>query len=543
MTSLDATAPPGKSARRSGGAADEKMANQSEILPGPGSGGLVSPPAVPVPSTSRRHGRTALRNVTVLLVLRVLIVIGGVASAALVPRTMGPATYGRYDLITMLTFLFSMLGALGMGQVINRQAPQLEAEGATDGLRALFGNLLVLRTLATVAVALLYFTITGLWLGDVDRTVLVLLAAAVLLRGPAGLCYSLFLGQGRIGRWALPEMIRQWGSVAFALPGFLLGGLRGAVAGYLISESVIFTVGFVGARRTIARPALRFDLRAVSPLLRIGLAFFASDLLLSAIDRSGAVLLRVVTHDYAQVGMFGVSHQIFGAALLSSSQISNSFLPLLTVLRMRGRAAELRLWVERVVKWLAVAAVLALLGSVTVGKEVVPLVLGRAYAPAYRNLVVLAATLLFLPLNQICCVLALTHDRPARVFHAAVIRLLVFWLAGVALVARGGSFGACIAVGVGVAAQTGYLVARSWRVVGPACRRWCGVTGLGLLFLPAALLRVSPFVNFALFAVTAAAYLLLLRVLGAISTRELRALYRALGIARAAYGKATGAKP
>jgi O-antigen/teichoic acid export membrane protein len=125
-------------------------------------------------------------------------------------------------------------------------------------------------------VALLYFVSMRLWLRDLEWTVLPVLAAAVLLRGPAGLCYSLFLGQGRIGRWALPEVVRQWGSVAFALPCFLLGGLRGAVCGYLVSETIIFMVGVVGARRTIARPAVRVDLAAAAPFLRIGLAFYAS---------------------------------------------------------------------------------------------------------------------------------------------------------------------------------------------------------------------------------------------------------------------------
>ena len=58
--------------------------------------------------------------------------------------------------------------------------------------------------------------------------------------------------------------------------------------------------------------------------------------------RSGAVMLRSVTEDYAQVGMFGVSYQTFMAAVLSTNQIASSFVPLLAVLRARRRAAELR---------------------------------------------------------------------------------------------------------------------------------------------------------------------------------------------------------
>jgi hypothetical protein len=64
--------------------------------------------------------------------------------------------------------------------------------------------------------------------------------------------------------------------------------------------------------------------------------------------------------------------------------------------------------------------------------------------------------------------------------------------------------------------------------------------GVGLLFAPLALLRASAPVNVALYLVAAGGYLLVLRLLGTISARELRAVYRALGIARAERGRAAG---
>ena len=305
------------------------------------------------------------------------------------------------------------------------------------------------------------------------------------------------------------------------------------MSGYLTSETVIFCAGIWGARRTISRRDLRLDLRAISPLLRLGLAFYASELVISAIERSGAVLVRVVTRDYAQVGMFGVSYQVFMAAVLSTGQISSSFVPLLTVLRTRNEDAELKLWVERLVKWLAVTATLGLLGGLILGKDVVPLVLGRAYAPAYPNMVALASALLFLPLTQVCSVLALTHERPAVLFRAAVVRLVCFWMLGVPLVVHLGSLGACVAVGLAIVAQSGYLIVENVAVVDAALRRWLVVVGVGLVFAPLALLRASLPVNVALYLAAAGGYLFVLRVLGAISARELRAVYRALGIARA----------
>jgi stage V sporulation protein B len=485
-------------------------------------------------SPARRRERAAVRNVTLLLLMRGLIVAGGVATAALVPRTMGPATYGRYDLVTMLTFWFSMLGGLGMSQVTCRQTPQLLAEGATDRLQTLFGHFLVLRSLSAATVAVLYLLVTRLWLRDLDGVVLVVLSLAVLLRGPANQCYALFLGQGRIGRWALPEVVRQWGSVVFSLPCFLLGGLRGAVCGYLVSETVIFAIAMAGARHAIVRRALRLDIAKVAPLLGVGLTFWAGELVFSAIDRSGAVLLRAVTGDYAQVGLFGVSYQVFMAAVLSTNQITSSFVPILTVLRAGHEEAELKLWVERLVKWLAVLGGLGFLGSLMLGRDVVPWVLGRAYAPAVTNLVVLAATLLFLPLVHVCSLLALTHDRPGTLFRAALLRLVCFWGLGIPLVMFQASLGACLAVCAAVVVQAGYFVMQNRAVVGPAVRRWAMVTGAAFVVAPLGLLGSTSAARVALFLGAAGGFLLLLRGLGVISTRELAAAYRALGTAKTA---------
>jgi O-antigen/teichoic acid export membrane protein len=475
-----------------------------------------------------RRERKAIRHVTLLLILRGLIVIGGVLTAMLVPRTLGPATYGRYDLITMLTFWFTLLAGLGTGQVLSRQVPQLEHEGSIDKLRAIFGSLLVLRTFASALAAILYFIATRVWLWDLDWRVFVVLSVAVILRGPASLCYSLFLGQERIGRWAIPEMVRQWGSVMFSLPCFLVGGLLGAVTGYLVSETLIFTIGILGARRVLSRSDLRFDGSLISPLVKVGLGFYAADLVLSAFDRSGAVLIRALTQDYAQVGLFGVSYQIFLAAVLCLSQISTSFVPLLTILRTEQENAELKLWIERLVKWLTVATALGFLGSLILGKVIVTLVLGRAYLGAANNLVVLAATLMLLPLTNVCGVLALTHDRPGIVFKAAALRLLGFLVLGIPLISKWGSFGACLSMLIAVAIQASYFTYRNWSFVMPALLHWMIVVGIGLLFAPLAWLRGSNLVNLSLYILAAGGYLVVLRALGTISARELHTLYAAL---------------
>jgi O-antigen/teichoic acid export membrane protein len=205
----------------------------------------------------------------------------------------------------------------------------------------------------------------------------------------------------------------------------------------------------------------------------------------------------------------------------------------MTVLRANGEHAELKVWVERLVKWLTVVAMLGWLGSAILGKDIVPMVLGRAYASVFRNVVVLSATLLFLPLAHVCTMLALTHDRPRILIQATAVRLLCFWGLGVPLVSRWGSLGACVAVFFATGAQTVVYLWKSRSLVGTAFGRWAVVVGAGMAFGPLAYLRGSLARNLALYVVAAGGFLLVLRALGTISARELGTLTQTLGLAKA----------
>jgi hypothetical protein len=79
--------------------------------------------------------------------------------------------------------------------------------------------------------------------------------------------------------------------------------------------------------------------------------------------------------------------------------------------------------------------------------------------------------------------------------------------------------------------------------VGTAVTRWAVVVGAGLAFAPLAYLRASPALNVVLYAAAAAGYLFALRALGTISARELRALFQALGFAKARKQKVAEAGP
>ena len=475
---------------------------------------------------AREH--TAVRNLGLLLILRGLLVAGGVVVAAVVPRLMGPTGYGQVALLVALSFWFTLAASLGFTQVMGRHVPHFGQTGDDKGLRAFFGNLLAIRMAAGLLAAGLYLAATTTWLRDLDAVAMAILAGAVFVRAPAGLFFSFYLGLNQAARWGIADIVRQWGTLAFMLPGYLLSGLRGAALGVLLAELVVLLVGLIGARPFLTWAAIRIDLHGVAPYLRLGLIFYVGDLVLAAFERSGEALVRATCGDYAEVGFFGVAYSAYLTAAVGLPQIALAFAPLLTILRLEGDRVAVRLWIERLLKWQALGSVVMVLAAVLIGRDLVPLVLGSAYRPVAANLILLATGLVALSLTSAANLSALTHDRPAVALVAAVLRLGTFWLLGLSFAGRWGSWGASLAVLGAVVAQAGFFTWRMRRVVGYSLRRWAWVVGLGVIFLPLGLLRSSPAVDAALFGVFVMGYGGLLFSLRLVTVDELGVMWRAV---------------
>jgi hypothetical protein len=179
---------------------------------------------------AREH--TAVRNVGLLLMLRGLLVVGGVVVAAVVPRLLGPTGYGQVALLVSLSFLFTLAASLGFTQVMGRHVPGFCQSSEEDGLRSLFGGLLAIGL-----VALSLTSVANLSPLTHDRPG-VALAAALLRLGTFWV-----LGLSLVGRWG------SWGASLALLIEFLPSPslLRGSSAFSLLGQ--IRRVSSLGARR------------------------------------------------------------------------------------------------------------------------------------------------------------------------------------------------------------------------------------------------------------------------------------------------------
>jgi len=474
------------------------------------------------------EARTTVRNAGGILVQRGLHAASGFAFALIVPRLMGPDIYGRYSLLASLSIWFLLFSNLSLAEVIGRYVPEFVLREDRDGLQELWNDLFTVRLASAILAAGLYLGVTALWLRDLDLLVLVSMAGMVFVRAIADLLFAAFLGFNRASRWQVGETLRQWLSLGLLLPGFYLGGLRGAVASLLLTEFVVLALGIFWLRSHLAWPELHIDVRRSLPYLQFGLVFFASDVLITALGASGETMLRAVTGDYVQVGYFGLAWRVFMTMALAIPQLTMAFTPLLITLHAQGQTQALSRWIQRLLKYLALGGVVVAFGTLLLADDLVPVVLGAEYRPVAGTLVLLTLTMLPWAMGFVARLVAMIYVRPRAALTASAIQLIAFWILGAPLVARFGSLGSSIAMLAVSALHAGYFTWRMRRVLRYSLRDCLVTIGLGVLFLPLLLLRSSWTVNVALYGVFVLGYSGVLLLLRVVTRNEVSELWQAV---------------
>jgi len=468
--------------------------------------------------------RDTVRNASLVLLQRGAQTVGGLGFALLVPRLMGPEQYGRYALVTSVAFWLALVSGLGLVNATTRYVPQLRARGDAATLHRLIGNLFTLRLASGLVAALVYLAVGLFWWRDLDPLVPVLLAVAVWAQGLCGYVFSLFLGFNHAARWAMGDTVRRWLLLALVLPGYSLGGLRGAAAAVLLTELAALTIGLAWSPWWRGRHDLTPDFGFLSPYLRFGLTSLATQVLLIAFLGSGEILVRAFSPLYAEVGYFGLAHGAYLLVVTTIPQIMLAFLPLLGRLRDDGQNEELARWSARLVRALAATGVLEVFAALFLAEAYVPLLFGAAYAPVAANLLPLSAAILALALASVPSLLALVHERSSETVAAAALRVAVFWGIAPSLIARGGSRGACVAVLAGATVHALWLVWRTRHLGAGSPRDWAIPLSLGALFLPLAPFRTASPMDLALWCAGAAAYCASLLILRVVTPGEIAAL-------------------
>jgi O-antigen/teichoic acid export membrane protein len=474
------------------------------------------------------EAQITIRNAGFLLTQRGLHILFSLLFAVLVPRLMGPNNYGRYALITSLAFWFMILSDLGFSQIMGRYVPLFRLKGEKEKLQKFFSNLLAVSLISGVLSGCLFLSLTAFWLSDLELLLLVAMAATIIVRSATHPFFTLFLGLNQAARWGMGDIFRHGFVIVLVLIGFYMGGLQGACLGFLFTEFVVLSIGMFWGKFYFSWKDLRLDLKYLIPYLRFGFMFFAFNLLTSAFQHSGEVLVRFFYPDYVQVAYFGLAYHVYITISIVIPQMTFAFIPFMMTLQGQGETNVLKRWIEQLINWLTVGGVLAFFGVLLLGNDLVPLILGARYQPVATNLLPLFMMLWLLVLSSVAILLTVVYDRPKIALMAAGIRLVGMWVFGPFLIAKWGSWGGCLAVLAASVVYTGYFTWRMQEIVTYSLQKWGLTIVLGLPFLLLLVWQSNRLVNGLLYGIFVIGYGGLLFFLRIVTLKELKAVWQAI---------------
>jgi O-antigen/teichoic acid export membrane protein len=269
------------------------------------------------------------------------------------------------------------------------------------------------------------------------------------------------------------------------------------------------------------------DIGYLTPYLQFGFIFLIFNLLSSAFQHSGEVMVRLFYSDYVQVGYFGLANNVYATISPVIFQFTIAFAPLMMTLQAKGEIKTLKQWLEYLINWLTIGTVFLVFGILLLRNDLVPLILGAAYHPVATNLLPLSLALWAQVLSNVAILLTIVYNHPKKAVLAAGIRLAALWIFGPFLIAKWGSLGGCFAVLLASAINAGYLTWRMQGVVPYSLKKWVRIIALGLLFLPLLWWRSSWSVNIILYCIFVIGYSTLLLLLRFITLPEVVAVWRA----------------
>lgn len=446
------------------------------------------------------------------------------------PRHLGPEQFGVYNFSDTFAATFFILLGLGLETYIRKEIP-VRPEHASD----FFGGFLALRMLlgAAVFVAMAAVVTLAGRPPAVQRVVFVFGAAQFLVMLNGNLAALLHASRA-VGGLALINVASKvlWGAgVALAVVGEL--GLVGLAAAFFASEALRAGVLSWLARKHLGL-RLRFDLGAVRLVLAACVPFYVIQVAGTVYAKVDVSMLAVLSND-TEVGWYGTASNLAGLAFLLSPLVSWVLLPLLSRAAARSEA-ELFQLARRSIE-VILLAVLPLSLLMGLGADLwIPLLFGRAFAPATLALRLLAPIFVFTYLAMISATCLLLRERAWTVawiqlaglaLNPTLNLLLVPWL-GRELGVGGAGAGAAIAL---LSTEASVAIALTATLGRRAFDR-ATVRSLGLAVLACAVVVIADQALAPLggvrIALDACLYLALLSGLGVVRWRDLAVLARFL---------------
>lgn len=467
--------------------------------------------AEPAASAAARH---TLRSVSLGTVWRLLRYPFVILAALIIPRMMGETSYGRYAYFMSAYLSLDVLTDVGITQTFGRFIPELRREGdAALGrflrLMLLYGVAVTLGAIVMVAAPASLFKQTGFapswW---------VILCLLLILTKLEGTLFAFLYGLNQIGRYSMKELLRSASTLILVVAGYLLFGMNGALWALVLNEVVLLLAALAWTRGYVfGRGGLRMP-PAFGSYLLFGLRFFVPMFLFGLLQRVGPLFIKTFAGVYDEVAYFDVANQYVLLTTMFLGVIIMTLLPHMVSLHAAEDWKTVVSWHRAVMTFCGVMIAGAFLALATVGRPVITLWLGGAFADAvFVNALILSAALAPIMVIYVGTNLSVLHKEPMPYTWGVLAGVLV--MAGVSawLVPSMGARGCAWGSVCGYAVPALALIRKYRPDYAAILPGFLKALGVGCCFLPLLAFSPGPGLSVVLGVVAPAGYFALLAAL------------------------------
>jgi O-antigen/teichoic acid export membrane protein len=343
-----------------------------------------APGAANVP-LSAAPARRAAGDVVGQVVARGLNALLGVGVTIALVRGLGPRGYGDWSALLAVISIVGYLTSLGLDEVAVRQAAMDRPRESTW-----MSALLSLQLLLSVPVTIAALVVTLLIAHDGQTRVAAVLLSFTCFFSALGSVRAVF--QLRIrNRWTAGfELLN---GLLWAIGVFVIAaggaGIAAFAAAFLAASAIVNVAQVVLARRQMPL-RLRGGGRARVHLLKIGVPFAIASLLYLSYTQIDQVLVFALAGPRA-AGLYGAASKVFERGLVIPGSILATMFPLIAA-AYKEDLVRMRALVQTAVEVVLVATLPLVSLVAVIGRPLMRLLFGAAFAPAGPALSVLMIT-------------------------------------------------------------------------------------------------------------------------------------------------------
>ena len=424
-----------------------------------------------------------VRNISMLIVLRVLQYPILILFVLIVPQMMGPETYGKYAFFVSLFTILAASARLGTTETLGRFVPEFVLKQDKPRINKLVFHILLLRASILIIAGIILLSIIFLTqTGEEIKLYLIILIAGLVL-GIEGTLYSLLYGFNDIGKFTARDLIRRLSNLLLIIVMFKYFDLFGAVISILISELILLIFVLFWTKKYLSFKDFGLDFIFIKSYFKFGFLFYVTSLLLVFQQCLGSPLIQFITKNSSEVAFYDLANQIY---LITSSFmfcIFSAMIPVFTTLLIKKREDKIIKWSCLIMKYAGIIGIIIFSSVLLIGHNLIVSVFGIEYEKVYTNLLILFIGFFAYSISQIGVVYSIVYKQPKKYLTAMSISLIIFLIIALLLIPKYFSIGGSIATLFSILALGVILCIQFRHFIMKVIKPFLKSTALGLILI------------------------------------------------------------